>query len=98
MRGLFRPSPRPCPLHVAPREDRSMPLSWLKRFAGGSAARNQPPKKTTRLGVERLEDRLTPIGNVTPLGGALTAADLVKQLVGAGVKVSNVQYTGTPAA
>ncbi|MCS7046774.1 MAG: choice-of-anchor L domain-containing protein [Gemmataceae bacterium] len=47
------------------------------------------------LGVERLEDRLTPVTTVTDLTGGLTPTALVQTLLGQGVQVSNVVYRGT---
>jgi hypothetical protein len=60
-----------------------MALAWL---TGGQCGR--------RLQVELLEDRALPTISVTQAG----AAQLVQNLVGVGVKVSNISYTGAAVA
>jgi hypothetical protein len=48
--------------------------------------------------IEALEDRLTPALSVTDLSPGLTPTDLVNSLLGGGVTVSNVTYTGAQDA
>jgi hypothetical protein len=70
-------------------------LHWLKRaFAHSTDLDRKIAAKPPRLRVEQLEDRLTPVSTVTDLSQGLTPNDLVKQLVGVGVQISNVQFTG----
>lgn len=71
-----------------------LPNLWRQRSS---------PTKTTQLrrwrpSLERLEDRVTPVSSVTTLGGAVTPATLVQSLVGAGIQISNVTFTGTNVA
>lgn len=71
-----------------------MAFSWLPKW---SSRQTPKPKNRCRLGVERLEDRLTPVTSVTTLGGTVTATSLVQSLVGSGVQASNISYTGVNA-
>jgi hypothetical protein len=74
--------------------------SFIRGFANAFRGSRPLPKrsgsrpKRSRLGLEQLEDRCTPVTSVSPLSGGLTPADLVTQLVGGGLQVSNIQYTG----
>jgi hypothetical protein len=74
--------------------------SFIRSFSSAFRRRRQPaaPIKPRRPGVEQLEDRCTPVTSVTPLTGGLTPTDLVTQLIGGGLQVSNVQYTGAQAS
>jgi hypothetical protein len=71
-----------------------MALGWLKRR--GHDQQQQPKKFAPR--VEQLEDRLAPVTGVTNLTQGLTPQQLVQGLVGVGVQVSNVTYTGANVA
>ena len=53
-----------------------------------------PRSFRSRPGVERLEDRVTPVSSVTDLTGGITPTQLVQSLLGTGVKVSNVTFKG----
>lgn len=75
-------------------------LSWLTRILCKTPARSRQtasarPRFRPRL--ENLEERLTPAISVNDLT-TLTAQNLVQNLVGQGVSVSNVQYTGANVA
>ncbi len=76
-------------------------LSALKKmFAPKSepAASKQRARNRCRPQLEPLEDRLTPITGVTTLAGGLTPNDLVDNLTGPNVPVSNISYTGADVA
>ncbi|MCI0683610.1 MAG: choice-of-anchor L domain-containing protein [Gemmataceae bacterium] len=75
-----------------------MAQTWLSKwFRGG---RTPSPTKTrgTRLNLECLEDRVTPVTSVTNLTGGATATAMVQSLLGTGVQASNIVYTGAPVA
>lgn len=55
-------------------------------------------RRRCRLLLEALEERLAPALAVTRLADGLTPQDLVKSIVGSGVQVSNIKYTGVPIA
>src|SRR5687767_8023893 len=71
-----------------------MVLDWLKRRGHDQ----QHKRRTFAPRFEQLEDRLTPVTGVTNLTQGLTAQQLVQGLVGVGVQVSNVTYTGANVA
>jgi hypothetical protein len=70
--------------------------SWLQKWLrkDGSAANS----RKSRLNVERLEDRITPVTSVTNLTQGATATAMVQSLLGPGVQASNITYTGAPVA
>ena len=72
-----------------------MVLGWLKRR---NRQQQQPQQKKFAPGLEQLEDRLTPVTGVTNLTQGLTPQALVQGLVGVGVQVTNVTYTGANVA
>jgi len=77
-----------------------MVQDWLSAWFRTGARSNvsSRPRGRWRLGVERLEDRLTPVSSVTDLTGGITPTQLVQSLLGPGVKVSNVTFKGDNVA
>ncbi len=77
-------------------------FSWLTSRRPKSQIRSRRPIKMyarhSRLGMECLEDRRLLAVTTSDLNSGLTPADLAQSLVGAGVSVSNVVYTGSPLA
>lgn len=67
-------------------------FSWQSRTTSKAAPRRS-------LAFDTLEDRCVPVTGVTDLSaGTLTATDLARRLVGPGLSVSNVSYTGAAVA
>ncbi len=75
-----------------------MSLQRLFRWLRSTPTAAPHAKCRPSLRVERLEDRLTPALSVTDLTGGVTATQMVQSLVGNGIQVSNVKYTGAPVA
>src|SRR5437899_2433791 len=75
-----------------------MALQWLanSRRPVRSAAKTNPRRPC--LTAEPLKDRLTPALSVTDMTQGLTPTDLVQALVGTGVQVSNIKFTGANVA
>jgi hypothetical protein len=75
-----------------------MGTSWMRRLlvplAGNLKATK--PRPTFRPYLEKLEDRAVPAGLVVTAN--LTPQQLVANLLGAGVTVTNVTYKGTPTS
>jgi hypothetical protein len=69
--------------------------SFYRRLKAPVQARQINSFTRTRQQVELLEDRALLSGlSVTGIGSALTPTDLVTSLLGPGVSVSNIQFTG----
>jgi hypothetical protein len=76
-----------------------MVLGWLKRRSPQPSQQKKVARRAKFAPrLEQLEDRLTPVTGVTNLTQGLTPQDLVQSLVGVGVQVSNVTYTGANVA
>jgi hypothetical protein len=77
-------------------------LSSLRRWVTGASRSSRPccrenTSRDFKPRLELLEDRIVPAWTVNDLT-TVTAASLVQDLVGVGVSVSNIQYTGAKKA
>ena len=75
-----------------------MALQWFANLRRPARPSIKTNARRPCLKVERLEDRLTPALSVTDLTQGLTPTDLVQALVGTGVQVFNIKFTGANVA
>jgi hypothetical protein len=77
-----------------------MALGWLARRGLARRTHDQSPQSKKKFAprLEQLEDRLVPVTAVTDLSQGVTPQQLVQSLVGVGVQVANVTYTGANVA